>query len=85
MKIGVANAGNIGRSLAAPWLRAGHDLLLATQGSPDKLDAFLRQFPAARGGGLTKRPASAISFYSPYTGLASSQHWRQLMSSPTKS
>ena len=50
MKIGILNAGNIGRSLAVPWLRAGHDLLLATQGSPEKLDAFLRQFPSARGG-----------------------------------
>ncbi|MEO0489981.1 MAG: NAD(P)-binding domain-containing protein [Cyanobacteria bacterium P01_A01_bin.123] len=30
MKIGIINAGNIGRTLAKPWLKAGHQLKLGT-------------------------------------------------------
>lgn len=40
MRIGVVNAGNIGRTLARAWLAAGHELFLAKDGNQDKLDAF---------------------------------------------
>lgn len=42
MKIGIINAGNIGRTLARSWLKAGHQLKLAKAGDPTKLDAFLK-------------------------------------------
>ena len=47
MKIGIVNAGNIGRTLAKPWHRAGHQLLLAKQGSQDKLDKFMPEVKGA--------------------------------------
>jgi len=58
VRIGVVNAGNIGRTLAQAWLRAGHDLLLAKDGCQRKLDDFIVDHPIARRG----TPAQAVAF-----------------------
>ena len=50
MKIGIVNAGNIGRALAKPWYEAGHELLLAKQGSQEKLDRFMEKVQGATRG-----------------------------------
>ena len=50
MRIGILNAGNIGRLLARAWLGAGHDVMLAKDGRQDKLEAFIATHPAARRG-----------------------------------
>jgi hypothetical protein len=47
MKIGIINAGNIGRALAKPWHRAGHQLLLAKDGNQVKLDEFMPEVSGA--------------------------------------
>jgi predicted dinucleotide-binding enzyme len=58
VRIGVINAGNIGRTLARAWLITGHELLLAKDGSQDKLDAFVEAHPGVRRG----TPADAAEF-----------------------
>ncbi len=50
MKIGIVNAGNIGRILARAWHAAGHDLLLAKSGDQAKLTAFLPEVARAQSG-----------------------------------
>ena len=50
MKIGIINAGNIGRTLAKPWLQAGHQLKLAKAGDQTKLDNFLETVEGATKG-----------------------------------
>ena len=50
MKIGIINAGNIGRTLAKPWLQAGHQLKLAKAGDQTKLDNFLKTVEGATKG-----------------------------------
>ena len=50
MKIGIINAGNIGRTLAQPWHQAGHQLMLSKQGTQKKLDQFLPQIQGATKG-----------------------------------
>lgn len=47
MKIGILNAGNIGRTLAKPWHNAGHQLMLAKQGNQEKLDKFMPEIDGA--------------------------------------
>ncbi|HCF30605.1 MAG TPA: NADP oxidoreductase [Cyanobacteria bacterium UBA11049] len=58
MKIGIVNAGNIGRALAKPWHRAGHQLLLAKDGNPTKLDEFVQVVDGA----LRGTPRQAADF-----------------------
>ena len=58
MKIGIVNAGNIGRTLAKPWHRAGHKLLLAKQGDREKLDRFMPEVEGA----LRGTPKQAADF-----------------------
>ncbi|AKS30863.1 NADPH-dependent F420 reductase [Mycolicibacterium goodii] len=58
MRIGVVNAGNIGRTLAHAWIEAGHELFLAKDGSQDKLDAFVEAHPQVERG----TPAEAADF-----------------------
>lgn len=58
MRIGVINAGNIGRTLSQAWLAAGHQLFLAKDGSQDKLDAFVEAHPGVQRG--TRRDAAAF-------------------------
>ncbi|MDG4667444.1 NAD(P)-binding domain-containing protein [Mycobacterium sp. 236(2023)] len=58
MRIGVVNAGNIGRTLSRAWLDAGHELLLAKDGSQAKLDAFAEAYPSVRRG----TPSEAAAF-----------------------
>lgn len=50
MRIGVVNAGNIGRTLSRAWLDAGHELFLAKDGQQDKLDAFVEAHPQVHRG-----------------------------------
>lgn len=45
MKIGIINAGNIGRTVAQTWQSAGHELLLAKAGSQEKLTNFADAMP----------------------------------------
>ena len=52
MKIGILNAGNIGRTLAKPWHNAGHQLMLAKQGNQEKLDKFMPEVEGALRGTL---------------------------------
>lgn len=47
MRIGVVNAGNIGRTLARAWLRKGHEIMLAKDGNQEKLDTFIAENPNA--------------------------------------
>ena len=47
MKIGILNAGNIGRTLAKTWHDAGHQLMLAKQGNQEKLDKFMPEVESA--------------------------------------
>jgi 8-hydroxy-5-deazaflavin:NADPH oxidoreductase len=54
MRIGVVNAGNIGRTLAQAWLEAGHELFLAKDGRQDKLDAFVKAHPQVQRGTLAE-------------------------------
>ena len=54
MRIGVVNAGNIGRTLARAWLDAGHELFLAKDGRQDKLDAFVAAHPQVQRGTLAE-------------------------------
>lgn len=57
MRIGIVNTGNIGRELARSWATAGHELVLAKDGSQDKLEALLEELgPPARKG--TQREAA---------------------------
>lgn len=58
MRIGVVNAGNIGRALARAWLAAGHEVMVAKDGGQAKLDAFVEQHPGAARG----TPAQAAEF-----------------------
>jgi 8-hydroxy-5-deazaflavin:NADPH oxidoreductase len=58
MKIGIINTGNIGRALAKPWHRAGHQLLLAKQGNQTKLNEFMSEVSGAVSG----TPQQAASF-----------------------
>jgi predicted dinucleotide-binding enzyme len=58
MRIGIVNAGNIGRTLSRAWLAAGHELLVAKDGRQDKLDAFVEAHPGARRG----TPSEAAAF-----------------------
>ena len=58
MRIGVVNAGNIGRTLSRAWLAAGHELLVAKDGCQDKLDAFVEAHPEVQRG----TPADAAAF-----------------------
>jgi predicted dinucleotide-binding enzyme len=58
MRIGVVNAGNIGRTLSRAWLAAGHELLVGKDGRQDKLDAFVEAYPQA----LRGTPAEAAAF-----------------------
>jgi hypothetical protein len=58
MKIGVINAGNIGRALAKPWHDAGHELLLAKIGNQAKLDEFVQEMD----GVLRGTPRQAAEF-----------------------
>lgn len=58
MRIGVINAGNIGRTLSRAWLAAGHKLLLAKDGRQDKLDAFVEAHPGIQRG----TPSDAAAF-----------------------
>lgn len=58
MRIGIINAGNIGRALARAWLAAGHDVLVAKDGSQDKLDAFVGAHPQV----LRGAPAGEAAF-----------------------
>ena len=50
MKIGIINAGNIGRTLAKAWLKAGHQLKLAKAGDQTKLENFLKTVEGATKG-----------------------------------
>ena len=50
MKIGIVNAGNIGRTLARVWHDAGHDLLLAKAGDQTKLNRFMPEVASAQNG-----------------------------------
>lgn len=50
MKIGIINAGNIGRTLGKPWLKVGHQLKLAKAGDQTKLETFLKTVEGATGG-----------------------------------
>ena len=50
MKIGILNAGNIGRTLAKPWYDAGHELMLTKQGNQEKLDKFMLEVARANRG-----------------------------------
>ena len=52
MKIGILNAGNIGRTLAKPWHNAGHELMLAKQGNQEKLDKLMPEVAGANRGTL---------------------------------
>ncbi len=52
MKIGILNAGNIGRTLAKPWYDAGHELMLTKQGNQEKLDKFMLEVAGANRGTL---------------------------------
>ncbi|MGV9796749.1 NADPH-dependent F420 reductase [Mycobacterium sp. NPDC003449] len=54
MRIGVVNAGNIGRTLSRAWLAAGHELFLAKEGRQDKLDAFVEAHPQVQRGTLAE-------------------------------
>jgi 8-hydroxy-5-deazaflavin:NADPH oxidoreductase len=47
MKIGIVNTGNIGRTLAKSWHRAGHQLCLAKDGNQSKLDEFMSEVEGA--------------------------------------
>ncbi len=58
MRIGVVNAGNIGRALAQAWLAAGHEVMVAKDAGQAKLEAFLEQNPRAVRG----TPAEAAAF-----------------------
>jgi predicted dinucleotide-binding enzyme len=58
MRIGIVNAGNIGRTLSRAWLAAGHELLVAKDGSQDKLDAFVEAHSEVQRG----TPADAAAF-----------------------
>jgi 8-hydroxy-5-deazaflavin:NADPH oxidoreductase len=58
LRIGVVNAGNIGRTLSRAWLAAGHELLVAKDGRQDKLDAFVEAHPQVQRG----TPADAAAF-----------------------
>ncbi|WP_165618222.1 NADPH-dependent F420 reductase, partial [Mycolicibacterium porcinum] len=58
MRIGVINAGNIGRTLSRAWLAAGHKLFLAKDGRQDKLDAFVEAHPGIQRG----TPSDAAAF-----------------------
>lgn len=58
MRIGILNAGNVGRALARAWLQTGHELLVSKSGSQEKLDAFVEENPRVRRG----TPADAASF-----------------------
>lgn len=58
MRIGVVNAGNIGRTLSQAWLEAGHELLLAKDGRQDKLDTFVEAHPQVQ----RRTPAEAAEF-----------------------
>jgi 8-hydroxy-5-deazaflavin:NADPH oxidoreductase len=58
MKIGIINTGNIGRALAKPWHRAGHQLLLAKQGNQTKLNEFMSEVSGAVSG----TPQQAANF-----------------------
>lgn len=50
MKIGIINAGNIGRTLAKSWLKAGHQLKLAKAGDQTKLENFIKTVDGATRG-----------------------------------
>lgn len=52
MKIGIINAGNIGRTLGQVWHDAGHDPLLAKAGDQETLMEFMPQVPQATQGTL---------------------------------
>jgi len=58
MKIGILNAGNIGRNLSKIWHGAGHKLFLAKAGEQQKLNEFLPDVPGAQSG----TPAQAAEF-----------------------
>ena len=58
MKIGIVNSGNIGRTLAHVWHKAGHDLFLAKAGDQTKLDEFMQKVPNAQRG----TPAEAAEY-----------------------
>ncbi|MFD7025223.1 NADPH-dependent F420 reductase [Promicromonospora sukumoe] len=58
MRIGVVNAGNIGRALGRAWLDAGHEVMVAKDAGQEKLEAFLEQNPRAVRG----TPAEAAAF-----------------------
>lgn len=54
MRIGVVNAGNIGRTLAQAWAEAGHELFLAKDGKQEKLDVFVKAHPQVRSGTIAE-------------------------------
>ncbi|WP_033325959.1 NADPH-dependent F420 reductase [Promicromonospora sukumoe] len=58
MRIGVVNAGNIGRALARAWLAAGHEVMVAKDAGQEKLETFLEKNPRAVRGA----PAEAAAF-----------------------
>lgn len=49
MKIGIVNAGNIGRNLAMSWVRHGHDIMLSKDTSPEKLKKYIQELASNRG------------------------------------
>ncbi|KAH0533289.1 hypothetical protein TsFJ059_001876 [Trichoderma semiorbis] len=49
MKIGIVNAGNIGRNLATSWIRHGHDIMLSKDTSPEKLRTRIQELGSSKG------------------------------------
>ncbi|KAM5381168.1 hypothetical protein ACJZ2D_003084 [Fusarium nematophilum] len=44
MRVGIVNAGNIGLSLAIPWIRSGHDIMLSKETHQERLRERTRAF-----------------------------------------
>ncbi|MEM7580438.1 MAG: NADPH-dependent F420 reductase [Mastigocoleus sp.] len=69
MKIGIINAGNIGRTLAKSWLKAGHQLKLAKAGDQTKLENFLKTVDGASKGTVKEAAEFGdVALFSVYWG-----------------
>ena len=67
MKIGIINAGNIGRTLAHAWYESEHELLLAKAGEQDKLLQFADEHNGVlTGNALEAAKYGDISLFSVY-------------------
>ncbi|WP_238549368.1 NADPH-dependent F420 reductase [Acaryochloris marina] len=66
MKIGIINAGNIGRTLAKSWHEAGHQLKLAKAGDQTKLEHFLETIGGVKGTAREAAEFGDVALFSVY-------------------